>query len=137
MVLQDREGGEQGGHGVLLVVDLGDVVGSEPGAVDAGIVTVGLAVGQHPGDAGQAIVQVLPVDVEAGLALGEATDPAQALAHRAEPGGQRVGPAGLPLFEDGRPVDGHGDAAVPDRAVVQALEAGQARFPALRLIADL
>ena len=46
MVRQNREGGEQGGHGVLLVVDLGDVVGSEPGAVEAGIVAVGLA--DHP-----------------------------------------------------------------------------------------
>ena len=66
VVLEDGEGGEQGGDGVLLVVDLGDVV-AEPGAVrGSSAAAVGLSVTSSPGHAGEALVDGVPVDGQSG-----------------------------------------------------------------------
>ena len=88
MVLQDREGGEQGGHGVLLVVDLGDVVGRNQAPSRRGSSLWVWRSASIPATQARRSSRSSRSTSRSRLTLGEATDPAQALADRAEPGGQ-------------------------------------------------
>jgi len=61
---------------VLLVVQLGDAR-SEPGAVDAGVVAAGLTGHEHPGDAGEALVDRGAIDIQLGVPSRQTPDTAE------------------------------------------------------------